>query len=478
MAERQHYNATLAVLIVAGLAYALQQTMVVPALPALQGDLGTTTGWSTWLLSAFLLSASVCTPILGKLGDQYGKERLLMVSLLVFLAGCIGAAAAWNIWSLIGFRALQGAAGAIFPLAFSIIRDEFPRERVGVAIGMVSAVFGVGASVGLILSGVIVDNASWRWIFVIGAIPVAVAAVLVHFFVPESPFKTRTRVDFVGAALLSAGLVSLLVALTEGHSWGWTSARTLGLFSAAAILLVAWGLAELRVPEPMVDMRMLAHRPILLTNTTALIAGFSMYSAFILVTAFVQTPRHLSQPLARLVDYGFDATATRAGLYLAPGAFLMLAAGPISGLLGRHFGFKWPLALGMLLIGVGAGTLAAFHSEPWQILLAMIALNPGVALAFAAMSTLITQEVRVSETGVANAMNSVLRTVGGVVGAQVAATILTVHNIVGTTVPAEAGYTDAFALFSVAALVGTVTALLVTPRVPEAPAVAVEAEQI
>src|SRR6266571_9181783 len=175
--------------------------MVIPALPALQHDLHTTTTWVTWVLTVFLLVASVATPIMGKLGDQYGKERLLAITLMVFLLGCIGAAAAWNIWALIGFRALQGVGGAVFPLSFAIIRDEFPREKVGVAIGLVSAVFGVGGGFGIVLSGVIVDNLSWRWLFIFGAIPVAIATVAVHRFVPESPIKTPSRVDFLGGLL-------------------------------------------------------------------------------------------------------------------------------------------------------------------------------------------------------------------------------------------------------------------------------------
>src|SRR5262249_46476114 len=158
---------TLGALLMSSIAYTLQQTMIVPALPNLQQDLHTTTSWTTWVLTGFLLSASVGTPLLGKLGDQHGKERLLLITLLLFLAGCIGAAAAWNIWSLIGFRMLQGAAGGIFPLCFSIIRDEFPPERIAGAIGGISAMFGVGAPAGLILSGLIVDHLSWRWIFVI-----------------------------------------------------------------------------------------------------------------------------------------------------------------------------------------------------------------------------------------------------------------------------------------------------------------------
>src|SRR5881409_3818065 len=247
--------------------------MVIPALPTLQRDLNTTTAWVTWVLTVYLLVASVATPLLGKLGDQYGKERLLVISLAIFLAGSIGAAAAWNIWALIAWRAVQGAGAAVFPLSYGIIRDEFPREKVGVAIGLISAVFGIGGGFGIVLSGLIVDNMSWRWLFIVGAVNIAVATVLVHRFVPESPIKTPSRVDFVGATLLSGGLIAMLVALTEGERWGWTSMRTLGLAAAAAVLLTAWRIAELNVDEPMVDMRMLARREILLTNITALISG-------------------------------------------------------------------------------------------------------------------------------------------------------------------------------------------------------------
>src|SRR5215211_4235512 len=173
MSERRHYNVTLAVLTFAGVAFALQQTLIIPALPTLQRELGTTTTWATWLLTGFLLSASVLTPLLGKLGDQHGKERLLVVSLGIFLFGCIGAAAATSIWMLIAFRIVQGAGGAVFPLSFAIIKDEFPEDKVAIGVGVVSAVFGVGGGLGLVLSGLIVDNASWRWLFVAGAIGVA-----------------------------------------------------------------------------------------------------------------------------------------------------------------------------------------------------------------------------------------------------------------------------------------------------------------
>ena len=462
--ERQHYNVTLAILTLAGIAFALQQTMVIPALPALQRELHTTTTWVTWVLTVFLLVASVATPIMGKLGDQYGKERLLVICLALFLAGSIGACAAWNIWALIACRAVQGAGAAVFPLSYGIIRDEFPREKVGVAIGLVSAVFGIGGGFGIVLSGLIVDNMSWRFLFIVGAVGIAAALVLVHRFVPESPIKTPSRVDVLGGALLSAGLISLLIALTEGESWGWTSGRIVGLFCASAALLVAWGAAELRVADPMVDMRMMAKRQVLFTNLTALIAGFAMFGCFVLVPNFVETPRNALHGVRHLVHYGFDASATKAGLYLLPSSFALLFAGPIAGLIGRRTGSKWPLSVGLALTGAAAASLAAWHDRPWHILAAMPVLGVGVGFAFAAMATLITEAVRPSETGVATGMNTVMRTVGGVVGGQVGAALLTAHPIAGAHgVPSVVGFEVAFGISAVAAFVGAGVAVFVTP---------------
>jgi EmrB/QacA subfamily drug resistance transporter len=455
-AGRQHHNVTLAILTIAGTAFALQQTMVVPALPALQRELHTTATWVTWVLTIFLLVASVATPLLGKLGDQYGKERLLVISLSLFLAGCVGCALAWNIWALIGFRALAGAGGAIFPLSFGIIRDEFPREKVGVAIGLISATFGVGGGFGIVLSGLIVDNFSWRWLFIAGAVPIGLAILLIHRFVPESPIKTASRVDVSGATLLSGGLVCLLVALTEGESWGWTSSGVLGLAGAAAGLLVAWGVAELRVPEPMVDMRMMASRQVLFTNITALIAGFAMFGAWVLIPNFVESS-------TTVVHYGFDASATMAGLYLLPSSFTLLFAGPIAGLIARRTGSKWPLAIGLLTIAATTGCIARWHSEPWQLLAVMPTLGIGIGFAFASMATLITEAVRPTETGVATGMNTVMRTVGGVIGGQMGAALLTAYTIGDTKLPSVTGFEIAFAASAVAALVGAVVAVFVTP---------------
>ena len=461
--ERQHHNVTLAILILAGISIALQQTMVVPALPALQREFDTTTAWATWLLTGFLLSASVATPLLGRLGDQYGKERLLLISLLIFFVGSVLAIFAPNIAVLIACRVLQGAGAAVFPLSFAIIKDEFPPEKVGVAVGAVSAVFAVGGGLGLVLSGVIMDSLSWHWLFVVGAVAVGIAAILVHLFVPESPIKSPSRVDFVGATLLSIGLIALLVALTEGENWGWGSARVTGLFVVAAVALVAWGYAETRVPDPMVDMRMLARRPVFFANLTGLIAGFAMFGSFVLVPNFVQ----IRDSVAR---YGFGKSATTTGLYLVPSAVPGFLMGPLAGVMGRRWGSKWPLSLGMALAAVALAMLAEWHDEPWQVVAAMLVFGLGIPMTFAAMANVIVTAVRPTETGVATAMNTVMRTIGGVIGGQVGAAILTAKTIEAGGIPEESAFTDAFWISCIAAVVGAGVALLITPRARRAAA--------
>jgi EmrB/QacA subfamily drug resistance transporter len=464
--HRQHYNVTLAVLALAGLAYALQQTMILPALPSLQRDLHTSTAWATWLFTAFLLVSAVATPVLGKLGDQYGKERFLLVSLLVFFVGCVAAIFAWNIWSLIVSRAVQGFGGAVFPLSFAIVFDEFPAENVGAGVGLVSAILGIGGGLGLVLSGALVDYASWRWLFIVGALFVGVAAIGVWRFVPESPIKTPSKIDGVGALLLSATLVALLLGMTEGPSWGWGSSRVLGLFLVSAVLAVFWVRTELRVESPMVDIRMMMQRTVLFTNLTAIFTGFAMFGAFVLLPSFMQTHR------GGIVHYGFGLSPTATGLYLLPGGLLGFVAGPIAGRLGTRYGSRLPLILGMVLAACGIASLALFHAHPLEISLGMVFIGIGVPFAFAAMAKLIVDAVRPSETGVATGMNTVMRTIGSVIGGQVGAAIVSADTIGGSHVPAESAFVAAFWVSAAIAVVGAVLARFIPSRRSTVPALA------
>jgi EmrB/QacA subfamily drug resistance transporter len=453
---RQHYNVTLAVLALAALSYALLQTMVAPALPEIQHELGATPATVTWVLTVYLLSASVCTPILGRLGDMFGKERVLFAVLIVFALGSLVAALSSSLGLLVAGRAVQGAGGAVFPLSFGIIRDEFPRERVATGIGLISATFGIGGGAGLVLSGLIVDHLSYRWIFWFGLVVVLVATVATHLFVPESPVKSPARIDLGGAALLSAGLTCMLLAVSEGNRWGWGSARILGLFAAAAVLLVVWVRFEQRMPQPLVDIDLLRVRGVWTTNLTAFLTGYGMFGSFILIPQFVQMPESSG--------YGFGVNVTGAGLFMAPSALVMLVAGPLAGSLAGRTGSKLPLLIGTLAAAGSFAFLAVAHAHEWQIVVAVVLLGFGIGMSFASMANLIVEAVPQRQTGEATGMNTIMRTVGGAFGAQIAAAIVTGHLEPGTSYPAESGFTEAFAMGAVALLVALVAVLLIPGR--------------
>jgi EmrB/QacA subfamily drug resistance transporter len=453
--ERQHYNVTFSLLAVAAVAYALLQSLVAPALLTIQEDLHTTTAGAAWILTAYLLSASVVTPIAGRLGDMYGKKRLLVAVLVVLALGTALAGLATSIGVMILARVIQGAGGAVFPLAFAIIRDEFPRHRVPHGIALISAIMGIGGGLGIVLAGPIVEHLSYHWLFWFPLLAVVAAALGTAFLVPESPVKTGGRIDPLGAVLLGGWLVALLVPVSEGPTWGWSSPRTLGLFVLSGVLFVAWVAAESRSRAPLVDMRMMRVRPVWTTNLAAFVFGFGMFASFVLVPEFVELPAS--------DGFGFGASVTEAGLFMVPATLGMLVAGPVSGRLSSTVGSRVPLMLGALVSCIGFVVLAAAHSQRWEIYVAMLVMGIGIGFAFSSMANLIVESVPAVQTGVATGMNTIVRTIGGAIGSQVSAVIVTATLSGG--VPTERGFTLAFATAAGALALGFVVALRVPPPV-------------
>jgi EmrB/QacA subfamily drug resistance transporter len=387
---------------------------------------------------------------------MFGKEHVLVGVLIAFAVGSLVCALSHSIEVLVAGRAIQGFAGAVFPLAFGIIRDEFPPERVAQGIGLISATFGIGGGVGLVASGAIVDHLSYEWIFWIALIVTALAIVCTLLFVPESPIKVPSRIDWAGAALLSVGLGALLLGISEGPRWGWASARILALFAGAVAALVAWIRWELRVLVPLVDMRMMRRRAVWSTNLAALLVGFGMFGSFILIPQFVQAPPN--------AGYGFDANVTEAGLILLPSTAVMLFAGPIAGWLGGRLGSRLPLLIGTLLAAGAFSLIGIAHEHRWELYIGTALMGAGIGFAFAAMANLIVEAVDPTETGVATGMNTIMRTVGGSLGGQISATIVSAHVIAGTHIAKESGYTEAFFLSAFVMLLAFGATLLVPVR--------------
>jgi EmrB/QacA subfamily drug resistance transporter len=456
---RRHHQVTFAVLVLGGISYALLQSLVLPALPNIQHSLHTSESTVSWVLTAYLLSASVATPLIGRLGDMYGKERLLVAVLALLSVGTLVSALAGSLALMLVGRVIQGAAGGIFPLAFGIIRDEFPRERVAGGIGLMSALLGVGGGAGVVLAGPIVDHLSYHYLFWLPLIPIVAATVLTHLIVPESPIRVPSRINWLGAVLMSSGLVLVLLAVSQSTSWHWLSAKTLGCLGAGLVILALWVRAEARSRDPLVDMRMMRIRGVWTTNTVALLLGFGMYATFILVPEFVQTsPSH---------GYGFGASVTKAGLFLLPSTVAMLVVGSQTGRLERRFGSKPPLIAGGVFSCASFALLAAAHSQQWEIYVAVLLLGSGIGLAFAAMANLIIENVGPGETGVATGMNTVTRTVGGAFGGAATASVLA-STVMNGGVPTAHGYTQAFALCALALVAGVLVGFAIPQRRLEA----------
>ncbi|MGH3026591.1 MAG: MFS transporter, partial [Gaiellaceae bacterium] len=357
--DRQHHNVTFAVLALAGISYSLLQSLVAPALPDIQHALHTSENSVSWVLTAYLLSASVATPLIGRLGDMYGKERLLVIVLAPLSAGTLISAVSSSLTLMLIGRVIQGAAGGVFPLAFGIIRDEFPRARIAGGIGLMSALLGVGGGAGVVLAGPIADNLSYHYLFWLPLIPIVIATVLTHFLVPESPIRVPARINWLGAGLMTVGLVAILVAVSETATWHWLTAKTLITIAFGLVVLGLWVRNESRAAEPLVDMRMMRIRGVWTTNLVALLLGFGMYSSFILLPQFIETPTS--------TGYGFGATVTKAGIFMVPMTIAMLLVGSQTGRLERRFGSKPPLLAGGMLSFASFAMFSLAHSEQWEI---------------------------------------------------------------------------------------------------------------
>jgi EmrB/QacA subfamily drug resistance transporter len=450
--RRTDYRLTFLVLCVGVASFSLLQSMVNPVLPTIQAALHTDQATVTWVLTAYLVSASVFTPIIGRVGDKVGKERMLVVALGALAVGSLLAAVAGSIGVLIVARAIQGIGGGVLPLTFGIIRDEFPREKVAGAIGTAAALLAVGGGVGLVIAGPLVDALSYHWLFWIPMAMTIIAAIAAAVWVPESPERTPGKINVATAFLMSAWLVALLVAVSQGHHWGWSSAKVVGLFVAAAILLPVWVLAEARSKDPLVDMQMMRIPTVWTVNLVALLFGMGMYSMFAFVPQFLQTPE--------VAGYGFGLSVSESGLILLPQTVASFIGGVAAGRLATRYGSKNLLVIGAALTAIGTFGMAFAHDEIWMILVETTALGLAFGLAFAAMSNLVVAAVPQSQTGVASGMNTNIRTVGGAIGSAVLGTVIT-SNLQPIGAPVESGYTHGFLLLAITSTAAAVVALLV-----------------
>jgi EmrB/QacA subfamily drug resistance transporter len=451
--HRVHPNLILAVLSLAGLAYAVLSSAVIPALPTIQHDLHASETGAAWLLTGYLLSASVGTSIIGRLGDMYGKERLLLWTLVVLAFGTLLAALSNSLGMLIAARVIQGLGGGIFPLSFAIARDEFPADRVAGSIGLMSSILGVGGGIGIVVGAVIVEHLTWQWLFWIPLLTTLVAAVCTWRFIPESPIRVPGRVNWLAAALMSVGICCVLIAVSQTTNWGWGSAKTLTLLGFGLAVCAAWIFVELHSREPLIDMAMMRIKGVWTTNLVAFLLGAGMYASFIVFPQFAQLPRS--------TGFGFGASVVVSGLYLLPSTAGMTLLGIYAGRISQRFGSRRALLTGTAFTTASFALLTVEHGHPYDLLVAAALLGVGIGLAFAALGNLIVQAVSNHQTGVASGMNTVMRTLGGALGGQLSATFIAAHMAHGQ--PTVTGFTETF-LMATGFLLACLLAGMLVPK--------------
>ncbi|MGZ0712423.1 MFS transporter (plasmid) [Coraliomargarita sp. W4R53] len=449
-------GAIIAVLAFAGMASSFMFTLVVPIQSKLPELLDASREDTAWVVTSTLLAAAVMTPISGRLGDMYGKRRivLILVGLLV-LGSVIAALAPGIVWLIVG-RTLQGAVTGVVPLGISILRDVLHENRVNSAIALISATLGVGGAIGLPVSALITERADWHLLFWVSAAMGAVVFILVVLIVPESVLRTAGKYDYVGTVGLTVGLIGILLAISRGNEWGWGSPTTLACGLGGIAVLLVWGLYELRIDEPLLDLRVAARRPVLLTNIASIAMGFALFSSN------VSYPQMLALPVEA---GGLGMSLIAASFVVMPAGLVMMVLSPISGRLASTIGPKVLLALGAVALMAAYAFTLLWATEVWQFVVANLLIGAGIGFGYAAMPMLIMRSVPQSETGASNGLNALFRSMGTSTAAAVIGAVLATYStdLNGVSVPTPLGFNISYWLGLAAAIIALVVTLFI-PR--------------
>ncbi|MFD5720096.1 MFS transporter [Streptomyces sp. NPDC127036] len=460
---RRPSGATVPVLAFAGIVVAVMQTLLVPVIKDLPTLLGTAPSNATWVLTSTLLAGAVATPIMGRLGDLFGKRRMLLTSLSIMVVGALISALTSTLLPMIVGRSLQGFAMGAIPLGIGLMRDMLPREKLGSAMALMSSSIGVGGGLALPAAALVAQHANWHALFYGAAALGVISIVLTLLVVPESPMRAQGTFDVLGAIGLSVGLVLFLLPITKGSDWGWTAPTTLGLFGASVAVLLLWGVMELRLKAPLVDLRTTARPAVLFTNLASIMVGVSFYVVSLVLPQLLQLPKS--------TGYGLGQSMVSAGLLVMPLGLTMMVTAPVYARLSAKYGPKVTLILGMVIIGIGYGAGLGLMSAAWQSLVIAVVLGAGIGLAYSSLPALIIGSVPASETGAANGLNTLMRSIGTSVSSAVIGMVLanTANHVGGAAIPTMHGFRVSFMIATGAVLVGLVLALFL-PRQRQASA--------
>ncbi|GAA4690381.1 Major Facilitator Superfamily protein [Promicromonospora umidemergens] len=453
-------NRIVAVLAIGGIVVAMTQTLVVPIIATLPAIFDAPASDTSWIITITLLVAAVSTPVAGRLGDLYGKKKMLLISLLPLAVGSAVCAVATTVPVMVTGRGLQGLATGFIPLGISMLHDLLPKERTAGAISLMSSSLGIGGAFGLPFAAAVAQFASWRFLFWLITVCAALMAVIIWRTIPAPAARVRVRTpfDYVGVLGLSAGLVALLLAVSKGAEWGWTSPLVLGLFAGSVLVLLAWGWWELRTPAALVDLRTTARPAVLITNLASILVGFAMYAQSLILPQLMQAPAE--------TGFGLGQSMLQMGLWMAPAGIAMTLMSPVGARITRARGPKTTFVLGGLVMSLGYGLSALAMDSLVGLAATAFVASAGVGFAYGAMPALILGSVPADEKAAANGFNALMRSIGTSTAAAVIGVVLArMSTSYGDhTLPTESGFRVALLLGCGVAVVAAALAATIPVR--------------
>lgn len=449
--DRSRQNLIIAVLVFAEMASAYEAGMIYSALSTMYRTFNDPVGVG-WLITSFLLVSAAASAVCSRLGDMFGRYQVLVVMLLLATLGSLISAVSSSLYGVVAGRALQGVSAAVLPLCFGLVREHLPAKRVPIAVSYLTAMAAFGAGLGLVTAGVIVDYFSWQLMFFISAGQAALALVLVLIFIPASKATaSKGRLDIVGGVLFVPALAGVLLAISNGKSWGWTDGRTLGLLMASLALMVFWVFYELRHSNPLIDVRQFTNRKIVLTNLDMAMFGLGASQMMLVLLLLLQQPTW--------TGIGLGISATLAAMVKLPGNALALVFGPLGGHITAKHGGRRAMLIAVLVVLTAWIGITVWRDSLWLLTAMILLASAGGSMMYAAMPNLIIEAAPQDRTSEMTGLANVVRTTFSAIGAQLIAFMLATSTIAdpasGQAFPAETAYLLVFA-----SIIGTLVLML------------------